>query len=129
MSTATCNKYGKTNSKDFATDQSYPLVPGGDYSILAQVQRIMPELGVPFEQIVFISGISCSIVSHYMNTYGFHTIHGRTGDCYWVEGLPPELMVWVVTGDGTVSVLVETDARLRRNVDLKSSSSTTRSMV
>src|SRR3989475_9711998 len=65
--------------KDFQTDQEVRWCPGGgDYSILAQVQKVMPELGIPKEKIVFISGIGCSSrFPYYMNTYGFHTIHGR----------------------------------------------------
>ena len=65
--------------KDFESDQDVRWCPGcGDYSILAQTQRIMPELGIPREDIVFISGIGCSSrFPYYMNTYGFHTIHGR----------------------------------------------------
>ena len=65
--------------KDFATKQEVRWCPGcGDYSILANVQRLMPELGIPREQIVWVSGIGCSSrFPYYMNTYGFHTIHGR----------------------------------------------------
>src|SRR5690606_26497799 len=65
-------------AKDFATDQEVRWCPGcGDYSILAQVQRIMPGLGIPRENIVFISGIGCSSrFPYYMNTYGMHSIHG-----------------------------------------------------
>src|SRR5260221_5633354 len=65
--------------KDFVTDQEVRWCPGcGDYAILAQVQKIMPEFGIPRENIVFISGIGCSSpFPYYMNTYGFHTIHGR----------------------------------------------------
>ena len=64
---------------DFASDQDVRWCPGcGDYSILAQVQKVMPELGVPRENIVFVSGIGCSSrFPYYMNTYGFHGIHGR----------------------------------------------------
>src|SRR5271170_5062341 len=110
--------------KDFASDQTVRWCPGcGDYSILAQVQKVMPELGVPKEKIVFISGIGCSSrFPYYMNTFGFHTIHGRapalaTG----VKVSNPGLMVWVVTGDGDgLSIggnhLIHA---LRRNVNLK----------
>ena len=65
--------------KDFATDQEVRWCPGcGDYSILAQVQKIMPGLGLPKENIVIISGIGCSSrFPYYMNTYGMHSIHGR----------------------------------------------------
>jgi 2-oxoglutarate ferredoxin oxidoreductase subunit beta len=93
----------KPNRKDFVADQDVRWCPGcGDYSILANVQRIMPELGVPRENIVFISGIGCSSrFPYYMNTYGFHTIHGRApAFATGVKIANPELSVWVVTGDG-----------------------------
>src|SRR5437764_8915287 len=88
--------------KDFASDQTVRWCPGcGDYSILAQVQKVMPELGVPKERLVFISGIGCSSrFPYYMNTFGFHTIHGRAPAL--ASGLKitrPDLQVWVVTGD------------------------------
>ena len=65
--------------KDFVTDQEVRWCPGcGDYSILAQTQKVMPDLGVARENIVFISGIGCaSRLPYYMNTFGFHSIHGR----------------------------------------------------
>ena len=93
----------KPTRKDFATDQEVRWCPGcGDYSILSQVQKTMPELGIPKEKIVFISGIGCSSrFPYYMNTYGFHSIHGRA--ITLASGLKishPELSVWVVTGDG-----------------------------
>jgi len=89
--------------KDFMSDQDVRWCPGcGDYSILAQTRRIMPELGIPQENIVFISGIGCSSrFPYYMNTYGFHTIHGRAPTI--ASGLKmanPDLSVWVITGDG-----------------------------
>ena len=112
------------NRKDFISDQEVRWCPGcGDYAILAQVQRVMPELGVARENTVFISGIGCSSrFPYYMNTYGFHTIHGRAPA--FATGLKvsrPELDVWVVTGDGDgLSIggnhLIHV---LRRNVDLK----------
>ena len=89
--------------KDFESDQDTRWCPGcGDYSILAQTQRIMPELGIPKENIVFISGIGCSSrFPYYMNTYGFHTIHGRAPTiASGVKMANPDLSVWVVTGDG-----------------------------
>ena len=69
----------KVGRKDFVSDQDVRWCPGcGDYSILANVQRVMPELSVPRENVVFVSGIGCSSrFPYYMNTYGFHTIHGR----------------------------------------------------
>ena len=89
--------------KDFMSDQDVRWCPGcGDYSILAQTRRIMPELGIPQENIVFISGIGCSSrFPYYMNTYGFHTIHGRAPTiASGVKMANPDLSVWVVTGDG-----------------------------
>jgi 2-oxoglutarate ferredoxin oxidoreductase subunit beta len=89
--------------KDLQSDQDPRWCPGcGDYSILAQVQRVLPDLGVPREKYVFISGIGCSSrFPYYMNTYGFHGIHGRAAAI--ASGLKmarPDLSVWVVTGDG-----------------------------
>src|ERR1700674_2800740 len=89
--------------KDFATDQEVRWCPGcGDYSILAQVQKIMPGLGIPRENIVIISGIGCSSrFPYYMNTYGMHSIHGRaTAVASGLKATRPELSVWIVTGDG-----------------------------
>ncbi|MFN2190423.1 MAG: 2-oxoacid:ferredoxin oxidoreductase subunit beta [Candidatus Promineifilaceae bacterium] len=89
--------------KDFMSDQDVRWCPGcGDYSILAQIQKSMPEIGVPKENIVFISGIGCSSrFPYYMNTYGIHSIHGRAPTL--ATGLKianPDLSVWVITGDG-----------------------------
>jgi 2-oxoglutarate ferredoxin oxidoreductase subunit beta len=89
--------------KDFVSDQDIRWCPGcGDYSILTNVQKVMPELGVPRENIVFVSGIGCSSrFPYYMNTYGFHTIHGRApAFASGIKSARPELSVWVVTGDG-----------------------------
>jgi len=91
------------NKKDFVSDQEVRWCPGcGDYSILAQMQKVMPTIGVPREDIVFISGIGCSSrFPYYMNTYGIHSIHGRAPTL--ATGLAvanPELSVWVITGDG-----------------------------
>lgn len=88
---------------DFVSDQTVRWCPGcGDYAILAGVQKLMPELGIPRENMVFISGIGCSSrFPYYMNTYGMHTIHGRAPA--FAAGLKvarPELSVWIVTGDG-----------------------------
>jgi len=89
--------------KDFITEEEVRWCPGcGDYSILAQMQKVMPELGVRREDIVVISGIGCSSrTPYYVETYGFHSIHGRaltlaTG----LKASRPELQVWVITGDG-----------------------------
>ena len=113
-----------STQKDFATDQDVRWCPGcGDYSILANVQRVMPELGIPRENFVFVSGIGCSSrFPYYMNTYGFHTIHGRApAFATGIKASRPELSVWVVTGDGDgLSIggnhLLHT---IRRNVDLQ----------
>ena len=88
---------------DFKSDQDVRWCPKcGDYSILAQTQRTLPELGIPKENIVFISGIGCSSrFPYYMNTYGFHTIHGRAPTiASGVKMANPDLSVWVITGDG-----------------------------
>ena len=109
--------------KDFVSDQDVRWCPGcGDYSILAQLQRVLPELGIPREQFVFVSGIGCSSrFPYYMNTYGFHTIHGRApAVATGIKTSRPDLSVWVVTGDGDgLSIggnhLIHA---MRRNVDL-----------
>lgn len=113
----------KYTSKDFSSDQDVRWCPGcGDYSILAQVQRVMPELNVPKEKVVFVSGIGCSSrFPYYMSTYGFHGIHGRaTAIATGLKIARPDLSVWVATGDGDgLSIggnhMIHT---LRRNVDL-----------
>ena len=89
--------------KDFATDQEVRWCPGcGDYSILANVQGVMPDLGVDREKIVFVSGIGCSSrFPYYMNTYGFHSIHGRApAIATGISATRPDLKVFVITGDG-----------------------------
>src|SRR6187455_726587 len=90
-------------SKDFVTDQEVRWCPGcGDYSILAQVQKIMPTLGIPRENIVIVSGIGCSSrFPYYMETYGMHSIHGRApAVASGLKAARPELSIWLVTGDG-----------------------------
>jgi 2-oxoglutarate ferredoxin oxidoreductase subunit beta len=111
-------------AKDFKTDQEVRWCPGcGDYAILAAVQGFMPELGVPRENIVFISGIGCSSrFPYYMNTFGMHSIHGRAPAI--ATGLStsrPDLSVWVVTGDGDALSIGGNHLihALRRNVNLK----------
>lgn len=109
--------------KDFATDQEVRWCPGcGDYSILAQVQKIMPGLGIPKENIVIISGIGCSSrFPYYMNTYGMHSIHGRaTAIASGLKASRPELSVWIVTGDGDSLSIGgnHTIHLLRRNFDV-----------
>jgi len=108
---------------DFASNQDVRWCPGcGDYSILSQMKKILPTLGVPQENIVFISGIGCSSrFPYYMETYGMHSIHGRAPSV--ASGLKtcrPDLQVWVMTGDGDgLSIggnhLMHT---IRRNMDL-----------
>ncbi|MFK7894254.1 MAG: 2-oxoacid:ferredoxin oxidoreductase subunit beta [Myxococcota bacterium] len=93
----------KVSHKDFVSDQDVRWCPGcGDYSILANVQRVMPDLGVPRENVMFVSGIGCSSrFPYYMNTYGFHTIHGRApAFATGIKASRPDLSVWIVTGDG-----------------------------
>jgi 2-oxoglutarate ferredoxin oxidoreductase subunit beta len=109
--------------KDFATDQEVRWCPGcGDYSILAQVQKIMPGLGIPKENIVIISGIGCSSrFPYYMNTYGMHSIHGRaTAIASGLKASRPDLSVWIVTGDGDGLSIGgnHTIHLLRRNFDV-----------
>jgi 2-oxoglutarate ferredoxin oxidoreductase subunit beta len=113
----------KPTRKDFVSDQDVRWCPGcGDYAILAQVQKVMPELGVPRERIVFISGIGCSSrFPYYMNTYGFHSIHGRApAIATGLKVARPELSVWVVTGDGDALSIGGNHLIhiLRRNVDV-----------
>ena len=90
-------------AKDFSTDQEVRWCPGcGDYSILAQVQKVMPTLGIPRENIVIVSGIGCSSrFPYYMNTYGMHSIHGRAAAiASGLKAARPDLSVWIVSGDG-----------------------------
>lgn len=110
--------------KDFTSDQEVRWCPGcGDYSILSTMQSYLPELGIPRENVVFISGIGCSSrFPYYLNTFGMHSIHGRAPTI--ASGLAisrPDLTVFVITGDGdALSIggnhLIHT---LRRNVELK----------
>jgi 2-oxoglutarate ferredoxin oxidoreductase subunit beta len=111
-------------AQDFASDQDVRWCPGcGDYSILAQMKKVLPSLGVPPEKMVFISGIGCSSrFPYYMNTYGMHSIHGRAPAV--ATGLKvsrPDLMVWVITGDGDGLSIGGNHLMhaIRRNVDLK----------
>ncbi len=110
-------------ANDFASDQDIRWCPGcGDYSILAQMKKMLPELGLPLEQIVFISGIGCSSrFPYYMNTYGIHSIHGRAPA--FATGLRvarPDLKVFVITGDGDALSIGGNHFihLLRRNVNL-----------
>ena len=109
--------------KDFTSDQAVRWCPGcGDYAILAQTQKVFPDLGVDKENFVFISGIGCSSrFPYYMDTYGFHTIHGRApAIASGVKLANPDLSVWVVTGDGDGLSIGGNDTihLLRRNLDL-----------
>ncbi|MBZ0201751.1 MAG: 2-oxoacid:ferredoxin oxidoreductase subunit beta [Ignavibacteria bacterium] len=113
----------KLTAKDYSSDQDVRWCPGcGDYSILAQVQRIMPSFNVPKEKTVFVAGIGCSSrFPYYMDTYGFHGIHGRAASI--ASGLKmarPDLDVWVTSGDGDLLSIggnhfIHT---LRRNLDI-----------
>jgi 2-oxoglutarate ferredoxin oxidoreductase subunit beta len=110
--------------KDFESDQDVRWCPGcGDYSILAQTQKTMPTFGFAKEKIVFISGIGCSgRLPYYMNTYGFHTIHGRAATiATGLKAARPDLMVWVITGDGDALSIGGNHLihAMRRNVDMK----------
>lgn len=103
MTTATESIPVTLTRKDFVSDQEVRWCPGcGDYAILAQIQKVMPELGVSKENIVFISGIGCSSrFPYYMDTYGIHSIHGRAPTL--ATGLAvanPDLTIFVITGDG-----------------------------
>lgn len=88
---------------DFASDQDVRWCPGcGDYSILAQMKKVLPDIGATQENTVFISGIGCSSrFPYYMNTYGMHSIHGRApAFATGLKSTRPELDIWVITGDG-----------------------------
>jgi 2-oxoglutarate ferredoxin oxidoreductase subunit beta len=114
----------KLTRKDFESDQEVRWCPGcGDYSILAQTQKVLPDLDVPREKFVMVSGIGCSSrFPYYVNTYGLHSIHGRApAIASGVKLSNPDLFVWVITGDGDgLSIggnhLVHC---MRRNIDLK----------
>jgi 2-oxoglutarate ferredoxin oxidoreductase subunit beta len=110
--------------KDFESGIDPRWCPGcGDFSIINQVQRVMPTVGVARENIVFISGIGCSSrFPYYMNNYGMHTLHGRAPS--FASGLKvsrPELQVWIVTGDGDALAIGGNHFihAMRRNLDLK----------
>jgi len=111
-------------AKDYKTDQEVRWCPGcGDYAILAALQGFMPELEIPKERIVFVSGIGCAArFPYYMETYGIHSIHGRAPAI--ATGLSvsrPDLSVWVVTGDGDALSIGGNHLihALRRNVNIK----------
>jgi 2-oxoglutarate/2-oxoacid ferredoxin oxidoreductase subunit beta len=109
---------------DFGTDQDVRWCPGcGDYSILAQMKKVCAKLGMDRSKMVFVSGIGCSSrFPYYMNTYGFHSIHGRAPTI--ATGLKlarPDLTVWMVTGDGDGLSIGGNHLMhaIRRNVDIK----------
>ena len=113
----------KLTRKDFASSQDVRWCPGcGNNAILAQMQKTLPELGIPRENIVIISGIGCSSrFPYYMNTYGIHSIHGRAPTlAMGLKCARPELQVWVVTGDGDGLAIGGNHLAhaLRRNVDI-----------
>ncbi|HEX4823582.1 MAG TPA: 2-oxoacid:ferredoxin oxidoreductase subunit beta [Candidatus Polarisedimenticolaceae bacterium] len=110
--------------KDFSSDQEVRWCPGcGDYAILASVQSVFPELGIPKEKFVVVSGIGCSSrFPYYMNTFGFHTIHGRApAVATGVKIANPDLSVWIATGDGDALSIGGNHIihLMRRNVDVK----------
>ncbi len=122
MSTATLPP--PLTKKDFQTDQEVRWCPGcGDYAILSAVQSVFPELGIKRENFVVVSGIGCSSrFPYYMNTFGFHTIHGRApAVATGIKAIRPELEVWVATGDGDALSIGgnHTIHMLRRNVGIK----------
>src|SRR5271167_3045075 len=108
---------------DLASDQEVRWCPGcGDYSILAQMKKVLPTLGVPPERTVFVSGIGCSSrFPYYMNTYGIHSIHGRApAVATGLKASRPDLSVWVITGDGDALSIGGNHLMhaIRRNLDL-----------
>src|SRR6266436_1880252 len=113
----------KPSKKDFVSDQDVRWCPGcGDYAILSQVQKVLPELGIARERFAFISGIGCSSrFPYYVNTYGFHSIHGRApAIATGLKATRPELSVWIVTGDGDALSIGGNHLIhiLRRNLDV-----------
>jgi 2-oxoglutarate ferredoxin oxidoreductase subunit beta len=118
------NQVIKLTQKDFASDQEVRWCPGcGDYAILKTIQKVLPNLDVPKENHVFVSGIGCSSrFPYYMNAFGFHTIHGRAPSvATGVRLANPDLDVWVITGDGDSLSIGgnHTIHVLRRNVNLQ----------
>ena len=114
----------KLTAKDYKTDQEVRWCPGcGDYAILAALQGFMPELEIPKERIVFVSGIGCAArFPYYMETYGMHSIHGRApAIATGLSASRPDLSVWVVTGDGDALSIGGNHLihALRRNVNVK----------
>jgi 2-oxoglutarate/2-oxoacid ferredoxin oxidoreductase subunit beta len=115
---------GQMTAKDLKTDQEVRWCPGcGDYAILAALQSFMPDLGIPRDRIVFVSGIGCAArFPYYMETYGIHSIHGRApAIATGLAASRPDLSVWVVTGDGDALSIGGNHLihSLRRNVNIK----------
>nr|HAT8714959.1 2-oxoacid:ferredoxin oxidoreductase subunit beta [Legionella jordanis] len=109
--------------EDFSNANEVRWCPGcGDYAILAALQKVLPELGLAPEKHVFISGIGCAgRLPYYMNTYGFHTIHGRaTAVATGLKAMRKDLTVWVITGDGDALSIGANHLIhcLRRNVNI-----------
>ena len=117
------NNNSEYTKKDFVSDQEVKWCPGcGDYAILSAIQTALSKIGRKKEDIVFVSGIGCSSrFPYYLNTYGYHTIHGRaTAVASGVKTANPDLSVWVITGDGdSLSIggnhLIHA---IRRNIDM-----------
>jgi len=114
---------GQLKKADFVSDQEVRWCPGcGDYAILNSVQKVMPELGISREKTVFVSGIGCSSrFPYYMNTYGFHSIHGRApAIATGIKCANPDLSVWVITGDGDALSIGGNHFMhaIRRNLDI-----------
>jgi 2-oxoglutarate ferredoxin oxidoreductase subunit beta len=123
MSTATAPLPVLT-AKDFTSDQEIRWCPRcGDYSILAQVKKVLPTLGIPREKFVFVSGIGCSSrFPYYVDTYGFHSIHGRApAVATGIKVARPDLQVWIITGDGDALSIGGNHLMhvIRRNLDVK----------
>jgi len=113
----------KLTHKDFASDQDVRWCPGcGNYSILAQTKKVLATLGIPREKVVFVSGIGCAArFPYYVNSYGFHSIHGRAlGIATGVKATQPDLSVWVATGDGDALSIGGNHLlhAIRRNMDM-----------
>lgn len=113
----------KYTAKDFKSDQEVRWCPGcGDHAVLSSVQRALAELGIPKEKFAFISGIGCSSrFPYYMDTYGFHSIHGRASAiASGVKTANPELSVWQITGDGDALAIGGNHFIhvIRRNIDI-----------
>src|SRR2546428_6259156 len=114
---------GQLKKADFVSDQEVRWCPGcGDYAILNNVETVVPELELRCEKVVFVSGIGCSSrFPYYMNTYGFHSIHGRApAIATGIKAANPELSVWVITGDGDALSIGGNHFMhvLRRNLDI-----------